>query len=257
MDFAQSAAGFFVGALIGLSGVGGGSLMTPLLDLVFGVSPGVAVGTDLAFACATKSVGIGVHRKLGHIRWDIARLLILGALPASLMAAWGLSSHGRLDPALDGLIRASIGVSVGLTALALMAKTHLSAWASAHHEGTLSGPSLTLSTVAVGAIIGALVTVSSIGAGAIGATAIALLYPRLNAREVAGTDIAYAVPLTLLAALIHWRFGSIDWLLLLTLLAGSIPGIFLGSLASGKIPEPVLRWILCAMLACVSAKLLW
>lgn len=251
----QTLAGFSVGALVGLTGVGGGALMTPLLTLAFGVPPVLAVGTDLAFACATKSAGVLAHRRLGHVRWDIAGLLCLGAIPAALLAVLELSRHSALDPQVSSFIKTSIGVCVGLTALSLLAKPKLLAWLASRSGPGLSQRVLRCSTVACGALLGALVAISSIGAGSIGATAIALLYPRLRAAEVAGTDIAYAVPLTLFAAIAHWRLGSIDWALLGSLLAGSLPGILLGSLGAKLIPDTSLRLILCALLVLISVKM--
>jgi uncharacterized membrane protein YfcA len=256
MSITYILSGFGVGLLVGMTGVGGGSLMTPLLTLLFGVTPSVAVGTDLAFASLTKSAGTVTHRSRGNVRWDIVRLLCLGALPAALLATLALRHFGPLDAAIGQLIRYSIGISVLLTVVAILFRARMLAWVTAHPGRQLHGRALSAATVAAGAVLGTLVTVSSIGAGAIGATLLVMLYPRLSPAEVAGTDIAYAVPLTAIAALGHWWLGSIDWLLLVTLLVGSVPGITLGALAAKAVPERVLRGLLAMTLALVAFKMI-
>ena len=249
--------GFAVGILVGLTGVGGGSLMTPLLTLLFGVSPTVAVGTDLAFASITKSAGTLTHKIRGTVNWPIVRLLCIGALPAAIIAAYFLKHFGALDKEIGQIIRYSIAGSVLLTVVALIFKSKMLAWLNRHPEKQLQGRNLAIATVVSGAVLGILVTVSSIGAGAIGATLLVMLYPRLSAAEIAGTDIAYAVPLTALAALGHWWLGSIDWILLISLLIGSIPGITIGSMAARAVPEKVLRVVLATTLTLVAAKLIF
>lgn len=250
-------AGFAVGLLVGMTGVGGGSLMTPLLTLLFGVSPTVAVGTDLAFASITKSAGTITHRFNNTVDWTIVRRLCLGALPAALVSTLALRHFGALDAHIGQVIRYSIAGSVMLTVVALLFRRRMIAWMTAHPERQLQGSSLTAATVVSGAILGVLVTVSSIGAGAIGATLLVLLYPKLSPAQVAGTDIAYAVPLTAIAAVGHWWLGSIDWMLLLTLLVGSLPGITLGSMLARKVPERFLRALLALTLTGVAAKLVF
>jgi uncharacterized membrane protein YfcA len=256
MSITYILSGFGVGLLVGMTGVGGGSLMTPLLTLMFGVTPSVAVGTDLAFASLTKSAGTVTHRSRGNVRWDIVRRLCLGALPAALLATLALRHFGPLNAAIGQLIRYSIGVSVLLTVVAILFRARMLAWVTAQPGRQLHGRALSAATVAAGALLGTLVTVSSIGAGAIGATLLVMLYPRLSPAEVAGTDIAYAVPLTAIAALGHWWLGSIDWLLLVTLLVGSVPGITLGALAAKAVPERVLRGLLAMTLALVAFKMI-
>jgi len=247
--------GFAVGLLVGLTGVGGGSLMTPLLTLLFGVNPSVAVGTDLAFASITKSAGTITHRVRGTVQWHIVGRLCMGALPAAVLAAVGLHRFGPLDARIGEIIRYSIAGSVLLTVIAILFRGRMLAWIHRHPERQLQGR-LAAATIAAGAALGALVTVSSIGAGAIGATLLVMLYPSLEPAEVAGTDIAYAVPLTAIAAVGHWWLGSIDWSLLTTLLIGSVPGIILGSWAARAVPERFLRGLLAVTLASVAVKLL-
>lgn len=249
--------GFAVGALVGLTGVGGGSLMTPLLTLLFGVSPTVAVGTDLAFASTTKAAGTLAHRMRGTVRWDVVRHLCMGALPAAILAAVALKYFGALDKELAKVIRYSIAGSVLLTVIALLFRKRMQTWIIAHPEKQLEGTRLAVATIVVGALLGTLVTISSIGAGAVGATILVLLYPRMSPAEIAGTDIAYAVPLTAIAALGHWWIGSINWELLATLLLGSLPGITIGSLAAKAIPEKFLRGLLATTLTGVAAKMVF
>ncbi|KQN75550.1 hypothetical protein ASF04_05620 [Duganella sp. Leaf61] len=257
MDVSFVVSGFAVGLLVGMTGVGGGSLMTPLLTLLFGVSPAVAVGTDLAFASITKGVGTFTHRLRGTVHWDIVRRLCIGALPAALLASLSLKYFGTLNQDIGQLIRYMIGGSVLLTVVALLFKRKMLEWITAHPERQLQGRSLALATIVSGAVLGVLVTISSIGAGAIGATVLVLLYPRLTAAEVAGTDIAYAVPLTAIAAVGHWWLGSIDWNLLLALLVGSLPGITLGSYVARAVPEKLLRGLLAMILVTVAFKLIF
>jgi uncharacterized membrane protein YfcA len=256
MDLSFVASGFAVGLLVGMTGVGGGSLMTPILTLLFGVSPSVAVGTDLAFAAVTKSAGTFTHRLRGTVRWDIVRLLCMGAVPAAVIAAFGLKQFGALDKEIGQVIRYSIAGSVMLTVVAILFRSKMLAWINAHPERQLQGRALDVATVVSGFVLGTLVTVSSIGAGAVGATLLVMLYPRLKPAEVAGTDIAYAVPLTAVAAVGHWWLGSVNWMLLLTLLVGSVPGITIGSWFARAVPERVLRALLAATLTAVAAKLL-
>ena len=248
--------GFAVGLLVGMTGVGGGSLMTPLLTLLFGVTPSVAVGTDLAFASITKTAGTVTHRSRGTVHWDIVGRLCLGALPAALVATLALQYFGPLNAVIGKVIRYSIAISVLLTVVAIMFRGKMIAWVNANPSRQLQGRDLVVATVASGALLGTLVTVSSIGAGAIGATLLVMLYPRLTPAEVAGTDIAYAVPLTAIAAVGHWWLGSINWMLLVTLLVGSVPGITLGSWAARAVPEPFLRGMLAMTLATVAYKLI-
>ena len=257
MSMTYIIAGFAVGLLVGMTGVGGGSLMTPLLTLLFGVSPSVAVGTDLAFASITKGAGTITHRFNRTVQWPIVGRLCLGALPAALLTTLALREFGALDKEIGLVIRYSIAGSVLLTVIALLFRGKLLAWINAHPDRQLHGRALSAATIVSGAVLGVLVTVSSIGAGAIGATLLVFLYPKLSPAEVAGTDIAYAVPLTAIAAAGHWWLGSIDWMLLLTLLIGSVPGITIGAMASRAVPERFLRALLATTLTGVAAKLMF
>jgi uncharacterized membrane protein YfcA len=255
MTLTYVVSGFAVGMLVGLTGVGGGSLMTPLLTLLFGINPTVAVGTDLAFASITKSAGTIAHRVRNNVHWEIVRRLCLGALPAAVLATLALKYYGALDKQIGQIIRYTIAFSVLLTVVAIIFRGRMQAWMNAHPGRQLHGRAQVIATVVAGAAIGTLVTVSSIGAGAVGATILVLLYPHLKPAEIAGTDIAYAVPLTAIAAFGHWWLGSINWELLFTLLLGSLPGITIGSLAARAVPEKFLRGLLATTLTGVAAKL--
>lgn len=249
--------GFAVGLLVGMTGVGGGSLMTPLLTLLFGVPPSVAVGTDLAFAAITKTAGTFTHRLRGTVHWDIVKLLCYGALPAAVLTTFALKHFGNLDKDIGQIIRYSIAGSVLLTVVAILFKGKMLAWLNAHPSRQLQGKPLAAATIVSGVVLGTLVTVSSIGAGAIGATLLVMLYPRLSSAEIAGTDIAYAVPLTAIAAFGHWWLGSINWTLLAMLLLGSVPGITIGSWFARSVPEKFLRGLLALTLTGVAAKLIY
>ena len=254
---ALSLSGFVVGLLVGLTGVGGGSLMTPLLVLAFGIRPATAVGTDLLYAAITKSGGSWVHHRHGNIDWRITGRLALGSVPAAaatllLLAQLGAKGHGA-----SGLISVVLGVALLLTASSLVFRQRLLDYAkrrtansdfSQRHAGAL--------TVGVGAVVGVLVTISSVGAGALGVTALTFLYPQLATRRIVGSDIAHAVPLTLVAGLGHWWLGSVDVPLLLNLLLGSLPGIALGAHFAAKVPERALRGLLASVLLLVGGKLI-
>jgi uncharacterized membrane protein YfcA len=254
-DFTYIFAGALVGLLVGLTGVGGGSLMTPLLTLLFGVVPSVAVGTDLAFACLTKSVGTLAHRIHDNVRWSIVKLLCLGSLPAAIITIVFLKFNGTPSADWQHFIKLSIGVSVLLTAISLVFRPKLRIWLEKNPRFQLTGLACQIATVLSGVLIGVLVTVSSIGAGAIGATLIVFLYPNLKPAEVAGTDIAYAVPLTAIAAVGHFWLGTVNFLLLFSLLIGSLPAIWVGAKLTKSLPEKVSRTILAGVLTLVGFKL--
>ncbi|MDK9703751.1 MAG: sulfite exporter TauE/SafE family protein [Sulfuritalea sp.] len=253
--------GFVVGLLVGLTGVGGGSLMTPLLVLGFGIRPVTAVGTDLLYAAMTKSGGSWVHHRHGNIDWTITGRLAAGSVPAAgltllLLAQLGVQGHGDRD-ATEGLIPVALGVALLLTATSLMFRRRLlerarrrsaSVYFRHRHVAGL--------TVLVGAIVGMLVTISSVGAGALGVTALSFLYPQLETRRVVGSDIAHAVPLTLVAGFGHWWLGTVDVVLLVSLLIGSLPGIALGAHFAAKVPERALRGLLASVLLLVGGKLI-
>ncbi len=253
-DLVYSLSGFIVGMIVGMTGVGGGALMTPLLVLLFGIAPATAVGTDLLYAAATKTGGTIVHARHGHIQWGIVGRLTAGSLPGALLTLWALSSL-EVDHALfSRVITRSLGVALLLTALAILGRNWLQR-IGARKEGAWQERQLGVLTVLVGLLLGILVTLSSVGAGALGVTALLFLYPRLPTAQIVGTDIAHAVPLTLVAGLGHAHLGSVNWGLLGSLLIGSLPGIWLGSMLSARVPDGVLRAGLASVLFVVGGKL--
>jgi uncharacterized membrane protein YfcA len=247
--------GALVGLLVGMTGVGGGSLMTPLLTIIFGVAPTTAVGTDLAFAAITKGFGTAAHRLHGNVRWDIVRLLCIGSITTAIISILVLKFVGPVSKNFNHFISFSIGISVLLTAVSLLFRAKLLKWVQENPTFLPAGSRLKLATIIVGAAIGVLVTISSIGAGAIGATLILLLYPHLKPSQVSGTDIAYAVPLTALAGIGHWWLGNVHFDLLFGLLIGSVPSIWLGAKLSSVLSERVTRATLATTLFLVGIKL--
>jgi hypothetical protein len=252
-------AGFAVGVLVGLTGVGGGALMTPVLVLLFGMAPSSAVGTDLWFAALTKSVGGALHKRQGTVDWPVVRLLWAGSLPASALTLWWLHSR-TVGHAADRLVLPAMGVVLMATALALLLKPQLHRWLGAGPvaDAPSDGPAeRSLATVMAGALLGFLVTLTSIGAGALGAVMLVALHPRrMTPRRLVGTDIVHAVPLTLLAGVGYLSMGQVEFGLLAWLLLGSVPGIVLGSLAGRHAPEHVLRRLIAVVLALVGTRLI-
>ncbi len=253
-NYLYSISGFVVGALVGFTGVGGGSLMTPLLVLLFGFSPAAAVGTDLLYAALTKTSGTIVHGFNRTVDWRIVRRLATGSLPATILTLIGLKYFGVKDHTTNSVITTVLGLALILTAFTLLFRK----WILTRLAGfvdRLSDERINVVTIVLGAFLGFLVTLSSVGAGAIGATVLILLYPKLPTARIVGSDIAHAVPLTLIAGIGHWYLGSINFGLLFSLLIGSVPGIALGSQFAIYVPDRLLRTVLAGTLAIVGARL--
>lgn len=245
--------GLLVGLLVGLTGVGGGSLMTPILVLLFGVHPAAAVGTDLLYAAASKSVGTAV-RGIGHtVAWRITGRLAMGSLPAAGATLLVLSRYDLHGPEVARVISIVLGAAMVLSATSLVLRHRIAAiaatWMPASPQRTAR------LTVLTGVVLGVLVSVSSVGAGALGMTVLVVLYPREGLNRLVGADIAHAVPLTLLAGVGHWLLGDVRWHLFGLLLAGAVPGICIGSLLGGRVSERVLRPLLAGILMLVGARL--
>ena len=255
MDWIAILSGFGVGAIVGLTGVGGGSLMTPLLLTVFKLNPAVAIGTDLWFACITKTAGSASHHQAGHVEWRITALLLAGSIPASL-ATVGLMHWTGLTKGWASALTFSLGIALLLTAVTVAYRQFWHALGM-RLERWIPPSRKPLLTVLCGLLLGVLVSLSSIGAGAIGATLIMLLYPRLEARRIVGTDIAHAVPLTLVAGIGHATLGHVNWGLLGALLIGSIPGIWIGAQLTRKMPETLVRTLLCVALVSAGLKVIF
>lgn len=258
-DFAFIFAGFFVGLVVGLTGVGGGSLMTPILIFFFGVKPYMAVGTDLLFAAFTKMGGTVSLARQRLVPWRVVGHLCAGSIPASLLTLYVLHTVGPANPAVQRVMTTTLGVALLLTAAATLFKAIRGKQAprslSAGQLDKATKPRHWSLPLLFGAIIGTLVTLTSVGAGAIGVTVLLILYPLLPLPRIVGADIAYAVPLTLVAGLGHASLGSVDWALLAKLLAGSLPGIWVGSHLVSKTPERVIRSVLSLLLAYAGTKL--
>lgn len=255
MEFGYILAGFVVGFLVGLTGVGGGSLMTPILLLIYNIKPAVAVGTDLLYASITKSVGIFAHGKLGNIDWVIVKRLATGSVPASLLTLWILHSLDLQSGNAISTIKFWLGIALIVTSAAVLLRNKLILLVS--KEAWIPTKFVPGATIVLGVILGGLVTLTSVGAGALGVTALIMLYPKEKITTVVGSDIAHAVPLTLVAGLGHATLGTIDYSLLGTLLIGSIPGIYLGSHLSARIAEHWVRIALAIILIYVGFKLVF
>ncbi len=254
MDLFAVFSGFAVGAIVGMTGVGGGSLMTPLLIGGFKLSPTTAIGTDLWFAAVTKSGGAWAHHRQGHVDWPLVRLLLLGSLPAAVLTLASMYFTG-LGKTWFSVLSFSLGIALLLTALTV---AYRRVWAALGRrlEAWLPPARRNATTVCAGALLGVLVTLSSIGAGAVGATLILLLYPRMSPQKVVGSDIAHAVPLTLVAGIGHAWLGHVDWTLLAALLVGSLPGIWLGAKLTNVLPERLVRGLLCTSLVTAGIKVI-
>ena len=260
---AFTVAGLVVGIVVGATGVGGGALMTPILILGFGISPAVAVGTDLLFAAVTKAFGTVLHRNAGNVNWPIVGLLACGSLPASLMTVMFLNEQG-ISPEMEVLMKQALAGAIAFTSLSVLFKAGLLRVVrngnGSQHLDRLRVVRKRLRvplTVLSGVFLGVLVTLSSVGAGVIGATILLLLYPRMRAIEVVGTDLAHAVPLTALAGLGHMHLGTTDLSMLAYLLLGSLPGIWLGSKVGMKLPDHVLKPIMAVILLVIGVSLLF
>lgn len=258
MDIGLNAlAGLGVGIMVGATGVGGGAVMTPLLVLLMGVAPHTAVGTDLIFASVTKLFGVGFHHAQGRVDWQVVRRLATGSLPAAIATLFWLQS---LEPAGDrhGLIVVALGAVLLLTAVAMASKPFLAHLGKRQRLADPARfkkyqPSL---TVLAGIALGIFVTLTSIGAGALGAVMLLFLYPlRLTPAKLVATDLAHAIPLALVAGAGHLLIGNVDFVLLGQLLLGSLPGVWIGSHLGGKLPDNVLRLCIALVLGGIGMRL--
>ena len=249
-----SLSGLAVGIIVGLTGVGGGSLMTPILVLFFGIHPAKAVGTDLLYAAITKSVGTSIHGMAKTISWPVVGLLAAGSVPMTILTLVCLNLFDLQSDKVAATITYFLGFALLLTSLTLIFRSQIVAWFSRHPRPKNRRRTAAL-TVATGAVLGVLVSISSVGAGALGVTALIILYPKLPTVRIVGSDIAHAVPLTLLGGLGHWWLGSVDFGMLGSLLIGSIPGIIIGSWLAPKVPDHILRPMLAAILVIVGLRL--
>lgn len=229
--------------------------MTPLLVLLFGFHPATAVGTDLLYASVTKSVGTVVHHKGETVDWQIVAALATGSVPTAIITLTLMAYFGVNAGHSAFLLNVLLGGALLVTSIAVFFRPWILRWAG-HHIDAMEDRRVTRWTVALGALLGVLVSITSVGAGALGTTVLLILYPKLPVARIAGSDIAHAVPLTLIAGIGHWLMGSVDISLMLALLAGSIPGIIVGSLLATRSSDAVLRPILAITLLVSSVRLL-
>lgn len=270
IEWAYILGGAVVGFIVGLTGVGGGSLMTPLLIYGFGVQPHLAVGTDLLFAAATKSAGALSFARHGLVPWRVVAQLTGGGVIGAGLMLLVLAQVGAADAAVQRAMKCTLGVMLWLTAAATAYKVLRTGWwwrsradaqaarAVVHApqpDALQQQPRWPWAPVLMGAAIGALVTLTSVGAGAVGVAVLMLLYPHLPLARLVAADVTYAVPLTLVAGLGHATLGSVDWGLLAWLLAGSLPGIWLGSRLVQWAPVTLVRSLLSVLLTWVGFKL--
>ncbi|WP_284943941.1 sulfite exporter TauE/SafE family protein [Acidisoma cladoniae] len=247
--------GLIVGLLVGLTGVGAGSLMTPLLILLFAVHPARAVGSDLLYAATTKVFAAGIHGFRGSVDWRVTGLLATGSVPATILTILFAASTHWKNGHTGALITSVLAIVLLVTALLLIFQSQV-VRLGARFMGEPRPRRTMALTILTGVIVGILVTLTSIGAGAIGVTALFVLYPRLPASRLIASDIVHAVPLTLIAGAGHWWLGDVDFGLVGSLLVGSIPGVILGSLLSVRMPDRALRLCLAAILTIVGIRLL-
>ncbi len=255
LSIGYSISGLLIGLLVGLTGVGGGSLMTPLLILVFGMRATNAVGLDLLFAAITKAFGTVVHGSARTVEWRIAWQMLAGSIPMAVLTLGLLNWLGLPSGMLDRAISTSLGVALILTAISVVLRPQIARYSQRLAGYAIARRSAAL-TVLLGAGLGVLVSFTSVGAAAIGLPVLLLLHPRVPSARLVGADIAQAVPLTLVAGMGHLFVHTVDPVLLLSLVAGSIPGVVIGSFASGRLPDGVLRYAMSTALVLAGAKLL-
>ena len=253
IDWQYVLSGVLVGALVGFTGVGGGSLMTPILILVFGIHPATAVGTDLLYASVTKTAGSAVHGFNGTIDWKVVGRLALGSVPMTALTILLLYWLGIDSKATQLIVTKVLGVALLLAAISLFLRKPLMRLYE-RRGAQMPDARVRWLTVATGAVLGVLVTISSVGAGAIGVTVLVFLYPKMEARRIVGSDVAHAVPLTLLAGLGHSILGTVNYAMLASLLVGSLPAIVVASIAAARASDTTVRVALGVVLLLVCAR---
>jgi hypothetical protein len=258
LDIINITAGALVGFIVGLTGVGGGSLMTPILVLGYGINPAVAVGTDLIYAAITKCTGIAFHHRHKTIDWRVVKYLLTGSIPSSLATIAYFSIYQEQQRAMEGMIMGTLSLMLILTAILVLFKNKIAArgdQAVGRNLRTHLRHKRPAVTIVSGALLGIVVTLSSVGAGAIGTAILFILHPKKSAIKIVGTDIAHAVPLTLIAGVGHMHLGSVDFGLLSGLLVGGVPAVYAGSYFGKKLSDKVLRPTIALILFLMGLKL--
>ncbi len=256
MEIAYTLAGLVVGFVVGLTGIGGGALMTPILILGFGIPPLVAVSTDLLYAAITKCGGVFSYARKQLVHYRVVVLLLAGSLPASLLTLEVLASFGA-KALIEQLINLTLGVSLVLTSIAVFMRQRVRLLAERLRDTGVGQRLKTLRpllTLVAGALLGVLVTLSSVGAGALGTAVLILLYPRLSMAEIVGTDLLHAVLLTAVAGAGHYQMGSVDTSLLFNLLLGSLPGVFVGSYLGARLSPRVMQPVIGSLLMAIGLR---
>ncbi len=256
MEIAYSFAGLVVGIIVGLTGIGGGALMTPILIVVFGIPPVTAVSTDLLYAAITKFGGSITYTRKKLVEWRVVLLLLGGSIPGALFTLNYLEGLGGLEK-IEHLMNITLGVSLVLTSFAVFFRSKIRnsvvklKGTRFEKHGRRYRPYVTL---LMGIILGSLVTLSSVGAGALGTALLILLYPRMSMQSIVGTDLVHAVVLTGVAGAGHYSMGNVDLWLLLYLVIGSLPGVFLGSHLGSKLSPRVIQPIMGTLLLAIGMR---
>ena len=259
LDLQIALVGLIVGTFVGLSGIGGGSLLVPLLVLVLRVKPSLAIGTDLLYAVPTKLLAFGLHARRGNVDWIVTRALLGGGIPGSLagLAAYAILHAHVNEIALQSTLRHAIGIAIllacagAIVSWVVRSRAAIRPIAKPATETTTPIPTV----IAIGALVGFLVSVTSIGSGSITLPLVAFAVPALTLRRLIGSEIAFAAFLVPIAAFGHASFGDVDYHLALSLLAGSLPGVWLGSRLSTVLGDAWLRPIIVGALAFAGARL--
>ncbi len=251
--FIYIAAGAGVGFAVGLTGIGGGSLMTPLL-LMFGFQPHIAIGTDLMYAAITKSTGVAMHNRQNSVDWKLVRTLCAGSIPSTILTVLFLKYSFAGSADYSPILTLCLGFMLSLTALSLIFSEQIRSFQM--NTAFIKPEYVQVITFIMGALLGVLVTLSSVGAGALGTAVLIFLYPQLKSVNIVGTDLAHAVPLTLVAGIGHLWLGNVNFALLGSLLIGSIPAIYIGTRLGKKLPDRMMRLLLAFILLSLGIKYL-
>ncbi len=265
MEWGYTLAGLFLGIILGMTSVGGGSITTPVLIFGFSIQPAIAVGTALLYSAITKSGGIWAYWRHGVIHWIVVKRLVIGSVPAAFIVLYFLHKTGMSEGQHSELITVALGIALILTSSALLLQGTITKFLHARTKYLATSElyrvrqdedGKAVATIAVGVFLGVMVTISSVGAGALGAVILLFLYPQMKGVEIVATTIAYSVPLTAIAGLGYATVGTVDWSLLAFLLIGSLPGIYIGSHLGVKIPDAVMRPLLAVLLFAVGVRCL-
>jgi uncharacterized membrane protein YfcA len=255
MNFEFTLLGFVVAALVAMTGVGGGSLMAPILILGMHMAPGVAVGTDLFYTAVARAGALWIYARQGQVRWRLGGRMLAGSLPAAAVTLGGLWLLGRGPRDFDTVANVALSIALTASAAAILLREKLRGLIAQNISDSPDGPLQRFLPIAAGIVIGLLVSLSSVGAGALGVTVLLLLFPSVRTRELVGTDLAHGVFLALATGLGHMLVARVDFAVLGQLLLGTLPGIYVGTQMAGLLPETTLRRAIAVVLLVVAVKL--